>query len=659
MKELKLRKDYPNFDWNKNADRQQAHHALIYRENTSLFKKTVWNDIVDCLKNALVEVGLTWSDEFGSYEDTKFELTSSPVNFTARRFNAISHNVKVVINSTFIWQYDTNYEGFVGRDNYRGFTETLTPDTVYGSALIELTRKVNLLIDILKDEANTLNKASNTNLEASSNTILSVPELSAFDTFLVETLKSDVTVSNHEAAEFSINESVEFKPQADIKLKHAGGTIRVNLKNYSFYDAVMELERLYSNLYSTIYHLAVTNAKLIINYNSVKLRAEVPSVLTETSNMDFADIGRLVANSILNALTDATLGNVEPLDLETEYLSQMIAEALVSVKGKRLLKIRLKPEMTFTASIDNYKGLTFVSITAHILRNNANAITRVARKASSQITCEAIMSIPDLIRCVANPMLSEYIDCVCNIENEMVKGVATNTGSDVDMMADILSLMKKGKARKTASTVNCILSESGEIEKTLIRLLSYTKEHKANISSEAKRFQRLLQESVVASKFRDNIRLDLCISGSTLEVISTFLMGGDSNLDAINYGDDYLKTNTAFELYFDSDITSLEATSLEINEVIYDSGDVSLEVLNTAESMQVDVKAFEVVIPNTNISIVSLTSIVVGNISHDAFSFADITFDEASWYNPVQIENLLEIYQVYGAEQVAGNLDIQ
>ena len=385
----------------------------------------------------------------------------------------------------------------------------------------------------------------------------------------------------------------------------------------------------------------------------------MPSVLTETSNMDFADIGRLVANSILNALTDATLGNVEPLDLETEYLSQMIAEALVSVKGKRLLKIRLKPEMTFTASIDNYKGSTFVSITAHILRNNANAITRVARKASSQITCEAIMSIPDLIRCVANPMLSEYIDCVCNIENEMVKGVATNTGSDVDMMADILSLMKKGKARKTASTVNCILSESGEIEKTLIRLLSYTKEHKANISSEAKRFQRLLQESVVASKFRDNIRLDLCISGSTLEVISTFLMGGDSNLDAINYGDDYLKTNTAFELYFDSDITSLEATSLEINEVIYDSGDVSLEVLNTAESMQVDVKAFEVVIPNTNISIVSLTSIVVGNISHDAFSFADITFDEASWYNPVQIENLLEIYQVYGAEQVAGNLDIQ
>ena len=164
---------------------------------------------------------------------------------------------------------------------------------------------------------------------------------------------------------------------------------------------------------------------------------------------------------------------------------------------------------------------------------------------------------------------------------------------------------------------------------------------------------------MVASKFRDNIRLDLCISGSTLEVISTFLMGGDSNLDAINYGDDYLKTNTAFELYFDSDITSLEATSLEINEVIYDSGDVSLEVLNTAESMQVDVKAFEVVIPNTNISIVSLTSIVVGNISHDAFSFADITFDEASWYNPVQIENLLEIYQVYGAEQVAGNLDIQ
>ena len=72
MKELKLRKDYQNWNWTDNPERQQAYHALVYKENTSLFAKTVWNEMVDCLYNALTEVGLEWNDTVASYENTKF-----------------------------------------------------------------------------------------------------------------------------------------------------------------------------------------------------------------------------------------------------------------------------------------------------------------------------------------------------------------------------------------------------------------------------------------------------------------------------------------------------------------------------------------------------------------------------------------------------------
>jgi len=49
---------------------------------------------------------------------------------------------------------------------------------------------------------------------------------------------------------------------------------------------------------------------------------------------------------------------------------------------------------------------------------------------------------------------------------------------------------------------------------------------------------------------------------------------------------------------------------------------------------------------------------LIGTIEHDALLFADITFDPSSWHNPVQINDVLEIYQIYEGDQDGLNLNL-
>ena len=661
MKYLNLRKNYPNWNWTQDEKRQRAYNALVNKGNTSLFKKTVWNEMVDCLYNALIEVGLEWDEEYGTYERTKyptgFLYNLFPMVFTAKKFNAVRKNIQKVINSTFIWQYDTNYEGYVGRDNYMGYAETEDADTLYGSALLELARKLNLLIDILKDEANTLDKEANVQNAVSSNSTLAVPELSKLDTYLTESLEAAGEMSNTTPKTFSVDKNIESSPSADIKLKDAKSTLKVQAKYYTHFDAVMELEELYSNLYATIYHFMTVDAKLIINYLNVKITAQVPNILTQTANIDFADVSRLVASSIAEALTEANLGIGTGFELDANNLSTLLTDALMTTRHKRLLKLRLNPETVITASVENIKGSTFVSLVSHISRPISNLNKGTSKKASSVVTCRAQMSIPDLIRCIVNPMNPELVDCVCDIDNEMHKGIAESIGSDVNSEGEIESDMVKGIVERMGSELSLNLEQTSEVHKMLIRLMGYTKNYKAEIESAMVRFEKLLQESNVTSSFTDNLRLDLCSSGSTMEVMQSFGMDSNSSLEALNYGENYPKTNSVYSTYFDLVIDSLEPYPIQVNEIFKDTSNALAETLDAEQSMKINVGAFEVV-PNTNIAVVNLKA-GTSEVEYSATAYADITFDPASWYNPVQIGSLLEIYQAYETTQTDTNLDIE
>lgn len=660
MKELKLRKDYPKWNWTDNSERQQAYHALVYKENTALFAKTVWNEMVDCLYNALTEVGLEWNDTVASYENTKFStfflIDWLPMNFTARRFNAVRFNIQNLINSTFIWQYDNDYEGYVGRNDYRGVSDTTEPDTLYGSALIELARKINVLIDILKDEANNQDGIADIESVQSTDSLLSVPELSALQSDITNKIESSSNITNLTAKGLNTDASFDSAINGNLQLRNADSSFMVNENSMTIFDAIITLEDLYKNLYSTIFHYMMINAKMTINYNSVKVTAEVPNILLETSNMSFADIVSIISSSVSNSYSDAALNNSNPLRINVDHISRAVAEALVSVKNKRLIRLIVNYETSVTAQIENFKGSSFISIVANVLSISSNLNKAICRRANSQVSCRATISMPDLIRNIANPMISELIDCVGNIQSEMEKGIVLHADSFTENLMQQESVMIKSEIAKMQSRVEMTSDNEADVEKLLIRLLSFTETYKAEIESSMASLNSMIQESDISSIFTDDLRLEIYSAGESMGVRETFILNNESRLEALNYGEDYLKTRTVYQTFFDSELASVEPYLVNIEEIFVDTCDAIIETLDAEQTLNINANAFNT-ISNTNISIVNLEPLI-GTIEHDALLFADITFDPSSWHNPVQINDVLEIYQVYEGEQNGMNLNL-
>ena len=661
MKELNLRSDYPEWNWTEDTNKQKAYNALKNKGNTSLFKKTVWNDFVDCLYNALSEMGIEWDTTYGTYKQTKYTtgviIDWFLMNFTAKKFNAVRYNIQKVINATFIWQYDKTYEGYVGRDDYKGYSETTKADTLYGSAIIELARKLNLFLSILKDEANTSDQQGNTSISSSASGELSTPEQSTFQTAYEGKTEYNGVISNVEPIGFTTDAINESFYDGNLWLRNASSTFKATAKNYSYAEATMVLEELYKSLYSTIYHFTQVNAKLTINYYSVNVKAEIPNILTETSNMDFADVLKMVSRSIAKAYYDVTLANGEPFDkFQVDHLSQSIEDALLVARTKRLLRIKLSEKLQVDVKLENMKGSTFVSITSHRARVVGKANKGKSARAYSSVSCRAKMSIPDLIRCVCNPMNAEYINCLANIDSSMNKGVMTHSGSNVESIGEIDGAVTKNEVKNIMATISHSESHSIELEKLLIRLLTINQSARVEIESSMRSLQSLMQSSNVMARFTDDIRLEIYSSGESMGVREVFSIDNNSRLEALNYGDEYLGTLTTSDTYFDLLLEDVAPCPFVVSEVYSEQFNARAETRNAEDTVKVQTRAFEV-LPNTNMSIVNLEPITVGT-EHGAFFTALLSFDSSSWYNPIKTENVLAIYQVYETTQDGNTLNL-
>jgi len=398
------------------------------------------------------------------------------------------------------------------------------------------------------------------------------------------------------------------------------------------------------------------NANMTINYNSVKVTAEVPNILLETSNMSFADVVSIVSRSVSNSYSDAALNNSNPLNINVDNVSRALAEALVSVKNKRLIRLIINSETSVTAQIENFKGSSFISIVANVSSISSQINKAICRRANSQVSCRATISMPDLIRNIANPMISELIDCVGNIQSEMEKGIVLHADSFTENLMQQESVMIKSEIAKMQSRVEMTSDNEADVEKLLIRLLRFTETYKAEIESSMASLNSMIQESDISSKFTDDLRLEIYSAGESMGVRETFILNNGSRLEALNYGEDYLKTRTVYQTFFDSELASVEPYLVNIEEIFVDTCDAIIEILDAEQTLKINANAFNTIL-NTNISIVNLEPLI-GAIEHDALLFADITFDPSSWHNPVQINDLLEIYQVYEGEQDDMNLNL-
>lgn len=140
-----LPSNYPTFDW---SEWPASKAALVQGGLTVNFQKEAWNDIVDQLAAALSAAGLGWDSAYTSIADAK--ITESPGSLTAAAFNSVRHNIDWPVPLGWKWANDPSFRGYLGRADFRGHSVFgASCDSVYSEYIIELVRKLNLLIGIM------------------------------------------------------------------------------------------------------------------------------------------------------------------------------------------------------------------------------------------------------------------------------------------------------------------------------------------------------------------------------------------------------------------------------------------------------------------------------------------------------------------------------
>lgn len=148
--------DYPLWSWdgsNGNATTEQTVAAYEAVSNQGLcidFSHLVWDDIVDTLNELLNALGMTWDSTYARIDDTKISVAKGQL--MGQAFNSVRHNIQRVAFTTWKWQFDYTLDGYVGRNDFRGVSlwGTINSDRVYGWYIIELVRKLNVAIELMR-----------------------------------------------------------------------------------------------------------------------------------------------------------------------------------------------------------------------------------------------------------------------------------------------------------------------------------------------------------------------------------------------------------------------------------------------------------------------------------------------------------------------------
>lgn len=132
---------------------QQSYQTLIEKGLCANFSRFVWNDIVDLTANALEAAEIPWDSRYGSVESCK--ITEQMGVFMANMFNGVATNINRL--GLFRWKWEVNYkdQSYLGRPYVNGAsTHGEKADNIYAMYILELVKRLNWFLSVLKDEAN-------------------------------------------------------------------------------------------------------------------------------------------------------------------------------------------------------------------------------------------------------------------------------------------------------------------------------------------------------------------------------------------------------------------------------------------------------------------------------------------------------------------------
>ena len=138
--------DYSLYDW---SDWQKSRDALAPGVKTKQFQIAAWNAIVDSLADAITAAGQTWDSAYTTAAGAK--ITVSDRKLYAAKFNSVRLNIDRQMHLDWPWAVRTDSRGYVGREDFQGRQDVgKACDKVYPEYILELVRKLNLLLDIMR-----------------------------------------------------------------------------------------------------------------------------------------------------------------------------------------------------------------------------------------------------------------------------------------------------------------------------------------------------------------------------------------------------------------------------------------------------------------------------------------------------------------------------
>lgn len=144
-----LDEDYPLFDW---SDYPDSFAALVSGSLVSEFEKETWNAIIQKLSDALSSAGLSWDGTYTTADGAK--ITEEYGDLYAKAFNSVRHNINLPVPLGWAWSDDKSFRGYVSRKDFRGVDQygESGADDVYPEYIIELVRRLNLLLGIMRGD---------------------------------------------------------------------------------------------------------------------------------------------------------------------------------------------------------------------------------------------------------------------------------------------------------------------------------------------------------------------------------------------------------------------------------------------------------------------------------------------------------------------------
>lgn len=169
--------DFPLWDWENpinntiyQSELLSAYDAITSQGLTYNFGIRVWKCMVEWVRKAYKEGGLTWDDKYGDINSVIIKSTTDDGILTAKRWNALTYNISKQIGTVWKWEYDKTQSGYIGRSLVE------KNDFLYGWYMLELFEGINRLVGIMRGSANTSDCEYRKSIESNINASLVAPK---------------------------------------------------------------------------------------------------------------------------------------------------------------------------------------------------------------------------------------------------------------------------------------------------------------------------------------------------------------------------------------------------------------------------------------------------------------------------------------------------